>query len=211
MSEAQSIVEVQVGELLKLVESYRDKNCDLIRERARAQAAEIVTQAKHDARAHMRTAIKQERARAQAHIASTRAHLLTKRRQRQQRSDKLLVEQGWEKLIETLMMRWRDSNQRSSWVKALVLQGLALLPTGEWRVAVPPGWERDEMLGLGDEMAALPLVQSPTFVEDSSITAGLRIEVDGACLDATMDGLLANRAAIEAQLLAEISRSCSQP
>lgn len=206
MSEAQSIVEVQVGELLKLVENYREKNCNLIRERARTQAAEIVTQARHDARVNMRSAIKQERAGAQEKIASTRAHLLTKRRQNQQQTDKLLVEQGWKKLNETLMRRWQDTDQRYCWIQSLVLRGLALLPAGRWRVEHPPGWNTSEILSLDDTITALPPNQSPTFVDDASIGAGLRIEVDGACLDGTMQGLLSNRASIEAQLLAEILR-----
>jgi hypothetical protein len=210
MSETPSIVEVQLDELLRVVESYRDKSCTIIRERARAQAAEIVTQARHNARARMRTAIRQERARAQERIASTRAQLLTERRQRQQQTDKLLVERGWAKLNETLMRRWRDPDFRHLWIEALALQGFALLPVGSWRVEHPPGWDTGEMLGLGDNSAALPLRQSHTFVQDESITAGLRIEVDGACLDGTMEGLLANHASIEAQLLAEISRLRSE-
>lgn len=210
MSEVQSILEAQVGELMNLVEDYREESCNSIREQARTRTNEIVTQARHDARNHMRTAVKQERARAQEKIASTRAHLQTQRRLRLQQSDKLLVEQGWEMLMEMLIRRWQDADQRYVWIKTLIQAGLALLPAGGWRIEHPPGWKPDELPSLGDAIAGLPQDQSPTFVEDSDIAAGFRIKVGSSCVDGTMEGLLANRTAIESQLLAEFSRSSPQ-
>lgn len=206
MSEPQTIIEAQVGELLELVENHRQDSCRHVLEQAQAQAATIVRQAHHDARARMHTAIEQERARAREKIASTRAHLQTRRRQRHQQADMLLLERGWEKLHEALMKRWQNVDQRHLWVQALVHQGWTLLPAKAWRIEHPPGWQPDEMLDLGSESSVHTQGQTPAFVEARDITVGLRIRVDKACLDGTLDGLLANRAAIEAHLLAEFKR-----
>jgi vacuolar-type H+-ATPase subunit H len=206
MSEAKGVLEAQLEALLELVESYRDTSRRRIEEQARTQAEEIVAHARREARVHMRAAIEQERTRAREKITSTRAHLLTQRRQRRQQLDKGVVEEGWVKLHEALTKRWRNADQRRVWVGAQVERGHALLPARDWRVEHAPGWDPDEMLRLHGELSALARDRSPTFVEDPSITAGLRIRVDGTCLDATTEGLLANRSDVEAELLAEVSR-----
>jgi hypothetical protein len=206
MSEPQTIIEAQVGELLKLVESHRQDSCRKILEQAQSQAATIVKQAHREARARMHAATEQERTRAKEKIASTRAHLQTRRRQRHQQADMLLLERGWEKLRETLMKRWQDVDQRRVWVQALLREGLTLLPAEAWRVEHPPGWQPAEMLDLSSATALGTQDQTPVFVEARDIAAGLRIHVDHACLDGTLDGLLAIREAIEAQLLAEFKR-----
>ena len=206
MSEPQRIVEAQVAELLKVVEDHREERCRRILEQAKAQVVTIVRQAHQEARARMHAAIEQERARAKEKIASTQAHLQTRRRQRHQQADMLLLERGWEKLRETLMKRWQDVDQRRAWVQALLREGLTLLPAKAWRIEHPPGWQSAEMLDLSGATALGTQGQTPVLVEARDIAAGLRIHVDHACLDGTLDGLLAIREAIEAQLLAEFKR-----
>ena len=210
MSEPQSVLEAQVAELLKVVEEHREERCRHILERAQSQAATIVKQAHHEARARMHAAIAEERSRAQEKIASTRAHLQTQRRQRQQQADVLLLERSWEKLCETLMKRWQDVDQRRAWVRALLREGLMSLPAEKWRIEHSPGWQSAELLDLSSATPLGAQSQTPVFVEAPDIAAGLRIHVGHACLDGTLDGLLAIREAIEAQLLAELKRFSEQ-
>jgi len=206
VSEDKTVLQAQLDELLKLVENFRESSSKKIDEQARARADEIIAQARKDARAHMRAAIAQERARARDKITSTRARLLTQRRQRQQRIDRSLVAQGWVALGEALADRWRDAEQRRAWIAALVRQANSLLPASDWRVEHAPGWNPEEMLSIDRESSSSARAQAPTFVEDATIEAGVRIRVDGTCLDGTIGGLLANRAAVEAELLAEVYR-----
>lgn len=206
MNESKGVIDAQVEALLQLVHNYHESRCRQIIEHAKAQAANIVKQAHHDARARMHTAIKEERMRAQEKIASTRAQLQTRRRQRHQQADMALLEKAWEMLHERLLTRWQDADSRRIWIRTLVQQALSVLPGKRWQIEHPSGWRPQEALALDNEITAHTEGESPTFVEARDITAGLRICAEGARLDGTLVGLLASRADIEAQLLAEFRR-----
>lgn len=204
MSATSGVLEAQLEELLELVEDFRDRSCREIEEQARARAEGIVARAGQEARGRMRAAVEHERARAREKITATRARLLTQRRHRRQQLDKRLVARGWEELRPALARRWQNEAQRRAWIEALVRRADALLPAAEWRVEHPSGWDPGEMPSLGAQSSAR--AGPPTFVEDADIEAGLRIRVEGTCLDGTTEGLLADRAAVEAALLAEVHR-----
>ncbi|NIQ44086.1 MAG: hypothetical protein GTN85_18665 [Pseudomonas stutzeri] len=206
MNESTSVIEAQVEALLELVEDYRERRCRQVLEHARAEAVAAVKQAHHEARTRMHKAIEEERTRSQQKIAATQAQLQTQRRQRQQQGDTALLRTAWDALQERLLARWQDAGSRRTWVQALLRQARAVLPAKNWRIEHPVGWRTQEALGPGSELSALGESELPAFVEMSEITAGLHIRADDACLDGTPVGLLASRAEIEAQLLAEFHR-----
>lgn len=206
MNEVASVIDAQVEALLQLVESYRERRCRQILEDARAEATTAVKHAHREARARMHKAVEEERVRSREKIVSTQAQLQTQRRQGQQQADAALLQQAWDALQGRLLARWQDADSRRTWVQALVRQARALLPAKKWQIEHPVGWRPQEALGLGSELSAQGDGESPAFVETPEISAGLRVRVDEACLDATAAGLLASRAEVEALLLAQFHR-----
>ncbi len=207
MNERSHVIDGQLEALLQLVEEYREKRCRDITQQAHEQATTLIKQAHQQARARMHESIQQERTHWRAKIDETRAHLETRQRQRRQQANKQLLQQGWDKLHDALIQRWRRPDQRCIWVEALAQQAMTRLPTKGWRIEHPPGWPLEEQLHFSEQVATYSGGQSPMFVENREIVAGLRIFANGACLDGTLEGLLGNRNAIEGHLLAEISRA----
>jgi hypothetical protein len=82
--------------------------------------------------------------------------------------------------------------------------GKKLFPGG-WIVEVPESWGDADTSWLLEAFGRCGLV-APALQIDTGIRVGLRIRMDSACLDATPDGLLADRSAVEARLLAEWER-----
>lgn len=190
--------------LLKLVADDEQRRCREILARAEAAAQTTLREAQRAARARVREnvqTLKQERRQA---LALATAGLDTARRQHQQRSDQALLEAAWEPLQAALAARWRDAAARSRWVDGLVRRALTRLPRGLWRVEHPPDWpvvERSRFVAVLN--AALG--QEPQLQVAADITAGLRVHAGSAQLDGTLGGLLSDRRAIEALLLAEIA------
>ena len=207
MNERSPVIDGQLEALLQLVEEHRKERCRDITQQAHEQATTLIKQAHQQARARMRESIQQERTHWRAKIDETRAALETRQRHRRQQANKRLLQQGWEKLREALTERWREPDQRSIWIRALAQQAMTRLPRSGWRIEHPPGWPAEEQLQFSDQVATYTGGQSPTFVEAHEILVGLRILADRACLDGTLEGLLANRNAIEGHLLAEINRA----
>lgn len=188
--------------LLALVQADRERRCAEILAQARERAAQQRAQAAARARARMRTAFAEERARVSERLASARARLATQERlARQSRASELLA-LGWQALPAALAARWREPAARRRWSANIAGRALALLPAGEWRIAHAPQWPDDERDALAARLRDAGV--GVQFVQDASLSAGLRIAAGGNLLDAGVDGLLADREAIAASLLRAI-------
>lgn len=205
MSETSGVLAAQEGTLLALVERHRADRCAALLAQAEARRAVLLTQAHREARARMREAIRAERRRGEDRLAATRAQLQTRRRQQQHRTALLLLEQGWERLVQAVLARWQSAPERHLWVAALLHQARERLPRGAWVIEHPPGWDGAECAELLAPLEA-HCGGAPQLRADARLLAGLRIRAEEACLDGSLDGLLADRAAIEAQLLAQLHR-----
>lgn len=190
-------------EMLKLVEDHELARCREIMARAQREARQQLREAHAAARLRMYRHAQElkhlrnrERGRAEAELA-------TARRQHRQRGDLALLDAGWAKLRKALMARWQVPAERRRWVENLARQALARLPRGPWAVACPAAWDRAEREALAKQLASV-LGAAPEWIEDRNVAVGLRFCVGGACLDGTLDGLLADRAAVEATMLAEL-------
>jgi hypothetical protein len=187
--------------LLAIVEADRAKKCAAIMDAARTEAAALVADAHAAARARMRAAFAEERELVATRIAAAEANLETRRRiARQQRAAALLAA-SWEKLPTALEARWRDAGARRAWAASMAADARRVLPRGAWRITHAPGWQATER----DEFAADLLTAhgvAASFAEDAAVRCGLKIAADHNVVDATQDGLLADRAEIGAQLLA---------
>jgi hypothetical protein len=103
-------------------------------------------------------------------------------------------------LREALSALWQERQSRHHWSGAAAELCAARLHPGAWRLTHPAGWPGEEQQAF----AAMCGHDDITFEADASLRAGLIVESDGAILDATPAGLLADEAAIAAQLLCEI-------
>lgn len=204
MNQLASVIDAQVEALLQLVKDHRERRCREILDHARVEAATAVKHAHREGRARMRKAVEEERTRSREKIISTEAQLHTQRRQAQQQADTVLLQQAWDALQGRLIARWQDAASRRTWVEALVRQARAVLPAKRWQIEHPVGWRTQEALGPDGELIGQE--ELPEFVETPEIGAGLRIRADEVCLDGTPAGLLASRAEVEAQLLAQFHR-----
>ncbi|PKM45877.1 MAG: hypothetical protein CVV05_06380 [Gammaproteobacteria bacterium HGW-Gammaproteobacteria-1] len=205
MSEVHSVLDAQVETLLELVERHRSERCTQLLEQAQERRHTLLAQTYGEARTRMHEAIVTERRRGNEKLDATRAQLQTRARQQQHRTALLLLQQGWELLGQSVLQRWKTAAQRRLWVCNLLHQALQRLPRCAWVIEHPPGWDSAECSEQLEVIRRHCGVE-PQLRTDDQLHAGLRVCADGACLDGTLEGLLADRDAIEAQLLAQLHR-----
>ncbi|RJG00386.1 hypothetical protein [Noviherbaspirillum sedimenti] len=200
-----SNVERQMQAMLTLLEEDRRRQCDALIADAQARARRVVRQAQRDARARMRAAFAAERQRLDEQIKAAAARLQTERRLSEQQRLAQLLQLAWQMLPEALLERWQDPGRRKTWMAQAIDSAQRLLPHEMWTLQVAPGWpaeERDQAL----QSVARCLGTMPACSELAELQAGLLIIAGGNRLDATLGGLLADRAAIEARLLDYLER-----
>ncbi len=202
MSEPGSVLDAQVTALEELVESTQQARCRKLLEDARRGAEETMKRAHRDNRARMRVAIEAQRKRMEETLAATRARLATRVRQHRQQADKAHLALAWSRLGKILLERWHDPNCRRLWILSLTEEALAHLPGDPWRIEHPQGFESAELSSMNERISEHCGGEPPGFVIVPSIRAGLRILADGVCVDGTAEGLLIDRARVEAELVA---------
>jgi hypothetical protein len=192
--------------LLDLVEAHRAKRCEELLSAARARARAIRGEAWREARMRLHAALGQERERAAREIALAQAQFNTRLRQHRQREANELLREAARRLPDALARRWRDPPARAQWAEAILMHAAALLPDGEWEIRHPPDWPAAER-----ERAVRALAHPPRgavrFTPDPASRAGLRVHAGHNVVDGSAAGLLVERAAIEARLLARLEES----
>jgi hypothetical protein len=187
--------------MLRLVAEQRDEACRRLLAEAEQAAREILRQTHRKERAHLHRRILEERARIQARIQAVEAERVTRERRQQARSSAGILEQAWPLLQLGLAQRWQDADGRRRWVGRSVRQALGALPAGAWTLRHAPGWPAAEQQAVREQLTR-ELGVEPQLRSDSTIEAGVIIDSGGACLDASLRGLLADRQRLEARLLA---------
>lgn len=194
-------VEERERMLLKLVEEWREQECRKIIAEAEAKAAELRQQAFSRERAALHQRVVAERSRARSLIQAARAERMTRERRRSEHGDALVIGEAWPRLRARLAERWSDAEGRSRWVAGALQQALERLPHQGWIIHHPPDWVSAEQSRLATEVDTRT-GYAPTLEADDSLDAGLVIGASGALLDMSLDGLLRDRARIDARLLA---------
>jgi hypothetical protein len=191
--------------LLKLVESYRTRECREAIERASDEAREILRRAWRRERDHLHASVEGERARARSLIQAARAERATRERFSGDRHNARLLALAWPLLEASLQASWREPQQREAWVSQALGAAWEALPAGLWVLRHAPDWEAPEQaascVALAGRLAERG-APAPSFSADSHLAAGLVVESGAARLDASLEGLLQDRAPIEARLLA---------
>lgn len=209
-----SILDAQVEALLRRVAADRDRRCAELQASAERQARELERSARKEALANVREAIARERKHAEQMLRQAQASAALAVRQRAQQATRTLLTRMWGAIIGVFDARWADAGQRKSWLHAAVCQAQALLIEHAWRIEYGEGFSQDERGEFAKLAAAGDARRPPHEVQlayDPGVRAGIRIRTSGACLDATVAGLLAPRAEIESEFLAEYLALSSKP
>lgn len=195
---------MRIGEseqaLLAVVAADRARRVDAILGEADAAARTIRKDAHARARREVRDTFLATRLRAEEHLIALRARLATARRLYEQHRAAGILAAEWAALPGALLARWRRSDARRRWAHHAVRAALGRLPHRGWRIEHPADWPEAERVELATVLAG-ELDAAPSFAPDGRIEAGLRIHAGHNVVDATFDGLLADREAIGARLL----------
>lgn len=191
---------LQTQALLDLVEADRARQCAQILGEAHARADALRTQARAEARARLRQAFESQRHLSRQRLAAAQAQLATQRRLQAQQRTAALLRLAWQQLPGALRARWQQPEARAAWVTEVLDTARIRLPRGPWRIAHAPDWPAAEQQALAPELATANGA-APIFEADARIDAGLKISINGNLIDGTLDGLLGDRATVDARLL----------
>lgn len=194
-----NLAERQKG-LLKLVEDYREQECRRLLDAARQEASALLRKTYRRESGQLHKRVVAERSRAQSVIQAARAERATRERRTSEHLSLDLLESAWPLLRERLLTRWRVPEQRQRWAARYLRQALGLLPRARWMVRHAREWREPERQAMAEELTE-HLGQAPGFQSEGRIEAGLIVESGGAVLDASLEGLLQDRAGLEARLL----------
>jgi hypothetical protein len=194
-------VEAREQALLQLVDDYRERACRRILGDAEHRGRELLAQVYQKERAALHERVSTERARAQGLIDAARAERSTRHRRLREQRDQAALAALWPALRRVLAEHWAHPEHRPAWVQQTFDRAIRRLPKGAWEVRHAEGWpdaERLEQLKrVFAETGAMPSTRA-----DASLSAGLVIMSGGAVLDASLEGLMSDRARLEARALA---------
>ncbi|HVN46816.1 MAG TPA: hypothetical protein VMT66_16425 [Steroidobacteraceae bacterium] len=197
-----SVLEGQVQGLLELVERRREQRTGEICAQRDAQVREILRTAKAEARESLHQAVARERARMSQGVRQAEARAELETRQRAQRETLTLLRQMWDRAAAALESRWSAGRQRSAWLTAAVCEAGRLFPERSWSIEHAAGLGHEEQ-SRAEAQALDAGAREISWQLAPQLRAGLRVRTSGACLDASVAGLLAQRADIEARFLCE--------
>lgn len=197
-----SVLDVQVDALLALVKHRCEQRTREIRSKSDAQVQEILRSARAEARESLHQAVARERARMSQGLRQAQARAELETRQRAQRETLTLLQHMWQRIGAVLEARWGVEQERATWIAAALQAAAQLLGGRPWRI------EHNPRLTPEEQQRALAQARAGGAQEvewhpEPQIRAGLRVRTSGACVDATIDGLLVDREDVEALFLSE--------
>ena len=193
-------IERQVRALLRVAEDYGAEHCSALLDAAGAKSRRILEHAHAAARSRLREALSDQRERLDAAIAEATTELVTQHRVSTQKRLAAALQASLPVLKQALHKRWWSPSARALWVEQhLKVAGAVLPPTG-WTIVHPPDWPQDEREEVRHRLQAQG-IENPRFESDTALSAGIRVACGLNLLDASLDGLLADRALIDGRLL----------
>ena len=201
-----SVLDAQVDALLARIAADRDRRCAEMQAAAETQARELERTARREALLNVREAVKRERKHAEQALRQAHASSALEVNRAAQRAMQALLAAMWKAIANALERRWNEPMLRKSWLESAIGDAHALLTELAWRIEHGAGWREDDR-ALLVQLAATGEQRGPPraleFACDPSVRAGIRVRTTGAVLDATAAGLLAERAQIESDFLAQ--------
>ena len=199
---AASALAIQTEALLDQVAADRERRCAALRAAADSHTRQIVAAARSEALHHVRQAIAQERARIDQGLRQAEARAEIEARRKEQQVNHALLQHMWAVCTGVLERRWDHPAHRRAWIEAAMAQAGALLSGRAWIVECRSEWPQSERVELEKRSRAIGAAAVEWRV-GADVQAGLRIRAEGACIDATVHGLLVQRPEVESAFLAE--------
>lgn len=200
MTDFRGVVSKQVDVLLRALRTQQDYRCRHLIGDAEKQRKELLRTCRRELRERVHQAVEEERKRRETALHETRHRIQTaERRDRQARYDELL-QRAWPKLLAELERRWSDAASRRAWCDMLLHEAAQYLPAESWRIEHPELWSDEDTRWLTHAVRDRGLAP-PSLHADPEGRMGLKIRHGTACLDGTLDGLLARRVSVQASLL----------
>jgi len=187
--------------LLAVVERYRADRCAALLEPADAEARRLLRTALADGRRRVATAIAEERKRLDSVVGALEAALQTERRLSGQRHEVRLLARAWQRLQAAIAARWIDPASRQRWVETHLARAKAAFAgdLGRWLIRHHTAWTAAERQTASARLKREAI--HADFEQDAEIGAGFVVVRGNNVLDASLDGLLADRALLEGRLL----------
>ncbi len=199
-----SILDAQVQRLLDIVQAYQQEQCEALLSEAQRESQGVIRQAYQLARRNMHEDLELTRRHIRDTMAAARAKQHTLMMQQNHTAASSFLEQCWQALQPSLCARWQQPDCRRQWLAKILATATAVLPAADWLIEHPTDFSAQEQQQLREQAQALADV-TPDLRSTPDITAGIRISADGASVDGSLHGLLSDRTALEALLLASAS------
>jgi len=187
--------------LLEMVAAEHQRRRTALLQEAGSRAAELKAQARLQARARLRAAFEEAREAADQGLRKLEAQLATARRMQHQRAESALIDRVQAALPAAFEACWNTADARGRWIERVLQQALGSLPAGKWSVIHPSGLPQPELVAIRERLTAA-LGPEPELQADGAISMGLRVRAGNNVLDGTPAGMLADRASIDARVLA---------
>jgi hypothetical protein len=209
MTSHTGILGLQVDALLEEVKRQEGRRCQEIITAAERAARDLQEETRRELHRKRRQAVADERQRRRHALLEATSRIETREQSSAHARYEMVLDAAWPRLVSALAHRWRHPDSRRDWCEMLVDEAAAALGRSSWTVEHPADWSADDesrLIAACDARA----VRVSTFVADPGIRAGVRIRLDDACLDGTLDGLLADRRSVEARILGTWERLRAQ-
>jgi len=193
-------LEQRTAALLALVDQYRQARSAALLDPAREEARTVLRRARAEGRRRVHTAIGEARQRIAGEVGAAQARLATEQRLAEQRRSLRTLHDAWTALREALRARWHEPQWRALWLDAHLARALQALPRGRWLIECAADWPAAESDEFARRLADAGIDEIDWQMFDR-LDGGVRIRAGNNVVDATIDGLLADRAALEGRLL----------
>jgi hypothetical protein len=192
-------LELQVGALLGRVHRIRDERIGELRAAAAVQRQALAVDARREARRLLHAASRDKRERVRERCQQALAELDARRRRRDFGLERELIDAALAAMPAALERRWHDAPGRRAWCANAVAVAAARLVARDWQVALAAGTSAEECAALA---ATAATHGARIEFGPSAQRAGLTVGAGSSVVDATIAGLLGDRAGIASRLLA---------
>lgn len=209
MKTFRGILDLQVDSMLGALKAQQEQRCREIERATTRKAEQLLSESRDRMRNRVHRAVVEERQRRDTALLDARHRIETSERRKVQQQYRQFLHDAVPLLTAEFEERWRDNESRRSWCEMLIGEAAERLVRGPWTVEHAAGWSAEDSSWIEEAFAARELPK-PVLVEVADMTAGLRIRHGSACLDATLQGLMADIRAVEGRLLAVWERQRPQ-
>jgi hypothetical protein len=205
MNTFEGILDLQMRSVIDALRAQQQRRCREIEIDVSRKAEQLLADSRRRMRERVHKAVVEERQHRETALLDARHRIETAARRRVQQHYREFLHEAMPLLRDALEKRWSDTEGRQDWCEMVIAEAADVLPPAAWTVEHPDDWSDNDTQWLQQAFAAHGLPK-PGLRRDGGIAAGLRVRLDAACLDATLDGLTAKLHVVEARLLAAWER-----